>query len=117
MTVPFFLGHFWARSWRLIRVVSDGFFIHNGGALPTLGAFDELCAFFSRSGPPSQRSSWSHGVRSSRLHRRARVCGASTTALMAVPYRRIIVMHLTIIFGGWIVLALGRRHPHCSFSW
>ena len=37
--------------------------------------------------------------------------GASTTALMAVPYRRIIVMHLTIIFGRWIVLALGTPAP------
>lgn len=26
---------------------------------------------------------------------------------MHAPYRRVIVMHLTLIFGGWIVLLMG----------
>jgi hypothetical protein len=33
------------------------------------------------------------------------------TALTAAPYKRIIVMHLTVIIGGWIVLALGTPAP------
>ncbi len=34
---------------------------------------------------------------------------ATTTmnALMKAPYNRIIVMHLTLIFGGWIIMGLG----------
>ena len=31
----------------------------------------------------------------------------SELALMTAPYNRIIVMHLTLIFGGWIVLLIG----------
>jgi hypothetical protein len=30
---------------------------------------------------------------------------------MMAPYRRIIVMHLTIIFGGWLVLLLETPAP------
>ena len=33
--------------------------------------------------------------------------GTSVKALMTAPYNRIVVMHLTLIFGGWIVLLLG----------
>ena len=32
---------------------------------------------------------------------------ASLNALMAQPYRRVIVLHLTVLFGGWVVMLLG----------
>ncbi|HYX80804.1 MAG TPA: DUF6498-containing protein [Gemmatimonadales bacterium] len=32
---------------------------------------------------------------------------ASLTALMGQPYNRIIVLHLTVLFGGWVVMLLG----------
>lgn len=32
--------------------------------------------------------------------------GASVSALMRAPYGRVVVMHLTIIFGGWMVMLL-----------
>ncbi len=32
---------------------------------------------------------------------------ASLNALMSQPYGRVVVLHLTVLFGGWIVLALG----------
>jgi hypothetical protein len=36
---------------------------------------------------------------------------ASLNALMAQPYGRVVVLHLTVLFGGWIVLALGSPLP------
>jgi hypothetical protein len=33
--------------------------------------------------------------------------GATVSGLMTAPYNRIIVMHLTLIFGGWIILLIG----------
>ena len=32
---------------------------------------------------------------------------ASLNALMAQPYGRVIVLHLTVLFGGWVVMLLG----------
>jgi len=32
---------------------------------------------------------------------------ASLNALMGQPYGRVIVLHLTVLFGGWVVMALG----------
>jgi hypothetical protein len=32
---------------------------------------------------------------------------ASLNALMAQPYGRVIVLHLTVLFGGWVVILLG----------
>ena len=32
--------------------------------------------------------------------------GATISGLMVAPYRRVILMQLTLIFGGWLVMAL-----------
>ena len=32
---------------------------------------------------------------------------ASLNALMTQPYGRVFVLHFTVLFGGWIVMALG----------
>src|SRR6266550_4646426 len=32
---------------------------------------------------------------------------ASLNALMAQPYGRVMVLHLTVLFGGWVVMLLG----------
>jgi len=36
---------------------------------------------------------------------------ASLNALMSQPYGRVIVLHLTVLFGGWIVMLLGSPLP------
>ena len=36
---------------------------------------------------------------------------ASLNALMGQPYSRVIVLHLTMLFGGWIVMLLGSPLP------
>jgi hypothetical protein len=37
--------------------------------------------------------------------------GETVNALMTAPYRRIIVLHLTIIFGGWLVMLVDSTAP------
>jgi hypothetical protein len=32
---------------------------------------------------------------------------ASLNALMTQPYGRVVVLHFTVLFGGWLVMALG----------
>ncbi len=36
---------------------------------------------------------------------------ASLNALLTQPYGRVVVLHLTVLFGGWIVMALGSPLP------
>ena len=33
--------------------------------------------------------------------------GASVSGLMTAPYNRVMVMHLTLILGGWVILLIG----------
>ena len=42
---------------------------------------------------------------------RREYAGETISALMIAPYRRIIVMHLTIIFGGGLVMLLDTPAP------
>src|SRR5207247_2921749 len=37
--------------------------------------------------------------------------GATISGLMAAPYRRVTVMQVTLIFGGWLVMALNNPVP------
>ena len=32
---------------------------------------------------------------------------ASLNALMSQPYGRVIILHLTVLFGGWVIMLLG----------
>ena len=36
---------------------------------------------------------------------------ASLNALMMQPYSRVVVLHLTVLFGGWLVMAIGSPLP------
>jgi hypothetical protein len=50
----------------------------------------------------------SHGVSFvTNFLRRREYAGRDPADQMKEPYRRIVVMHITIIFGGWFILALG----------
>jgi len=37
--------------------------------------------------------------------------------LMMQPYARLVVLHLAVLFGGWIVLTLARRSWRSWCSW
>ncbi|MGZ8201829.1 MAG: DUF6498-containing protein [Burkholderiales bacterium] len=110
--VPFFLGHFGGFMAAHFAFVY-GLFIHGGGtALPDVGAFAELREIFLPLWPALVGLLVSHGISffvnfiGEREHE-----GNSMSELMTVPYKRLVVMHVTVILGGWIVLALGTPSP------
>ncbi|MGZ8264294.1 MAG: DUF6498-containing protein [Burkholderiales bacterium] len=110
--VPFFLGHFGGFMAAHFAFVY-GLFIHGGGtALPDVGAFAELREIFLPLWPALVGLLVSHGISffvnfiGEREHE-----GSSMSELMTVPYRRLVVMHVTVILAGWIVLALGTPSP------
>jgi hypothetical protein len=108
VSVPFFLAHFggfMAMHFLFIYM----FFIRGIAASgPEPAALEALRTTFVPLWVPLAALVVSHGVsfRTNFLGRREH---ASTTmnALMTAPYNRIIVMHLTLIVGGWIILGLG----------
>jgi hypothetical protein len=110
--VPFFLGHFGGFMAAHFAFVY-GLFIHGGGtALPDVGAFAELREIFLPLWPALVGLLVSHGISffvnfiGEREHE-----AHSMSELMSVPYKRLVVMHVTVILGGWIVLALGTPSP------
>lgn len=112
VSVPFFLGHFGAFMVAHFAFVY-ALFVHPVGQIPRdAGVYDEVRAIFLPLWPGLAALLVSHGISfvfNFMGHRE--YLGTSTSALMAAPYKRIIVMHLTVIFGGWIVLALGTPAP------
>lgn len=109
--IPFFLGHFGGFMAAHFAFIY-GLFIHRGGGLPDTGALEELSGIFGPLWPALAALVVSHGISFVFNFLRDREYeGSSTSQLMAVPYQRIFVMHITVLLGGWIVLALGTPAP------
>ena len=104
--VPFFIGHFggfMAGHFLLIY----GLFLRNT-SLQAMGPGDALRAMFIPIWGSIAVLFISHGVSfyTNFLGEREYE-GATIKGLMTAPYQRIILMHLTLIFGGWIIMLLG----------
>ncbi len=107
VAVPFFIGHFggfMAGHFLLIY----GLFLRETSVGWTPGAVDALRAIFVPLWVSIAALFISHGISfyanfiGEREYEDATVSG-----LMTAPYNRIIVMHLTLMFGGWIILLTG----------
>jgi len=107
VAAPFFVGHFggfMAGHFLLIyglflRGVRDGW-------APGAGA--ELTAIFVPIWTSIAALFVSHGVSFfTNFIQDREYEGATVSGLMTAPYNRIMVMHLTLIFGGWIILLMG----------
>lgn len=110
--LPFFVGHFGAFMAAHFMLVY-GFFVRGPAAAgPEPGAREALLGIFAPLWPALAALAVSHGVSfaSNFLGRREYV-GASVPAVTTAPYRRIILMQVTIILGGWIVLLLDSPAP------
>jgi hypothetical protein len=105
--VPFFIGHFggfMAAHFLLIY----GLFLRESSVAWAPGAVEALRAIFIPVWLSIAALFVSHGVSFyTNFIGEREYEGATVGGLMTAPYYRIIVMHLTLIFGGWIVLLIG----------
>jgi hypothetical protein len=108
--VPFFVGHF-GGFMAAHFVFVYGFFIRGFDGMDR-GALEGLREIFEPVWPALVALAVSHGISFfvNFLGRREYV-GEAIAPVMMTPYRRILVMHLTIIFGGWLVLLLDTPTP------
>jgi phosphatidylglycerophosphate synthase len=76
------------------------------------GAYEALTRLFTPLWPALLALFLSHGVSfwlnflAQREHQ-----GATISSLMVAPYRRVVLMQFTLIFGGWLVMALNNPMP------
>ena len=107
VAAPFFVGHFGGFMAGHFLLIYSLFL---RGLMPARapGATAELWAIFVPIWTSIAALFISHGVSFvTNFIGQREYEGASVKALMTAPYNRIIVMHLTLIFGGWIVLLIG----------
>ena len=107
VAAPFFVGHFGGFMTGHFLLIYGLFLRGNiGGWTP--GAAAELSAIFVPIWTSIAALFISHGVSFFRNFIGQREYeGASVSGLMTAPYNRVIVMHLTLILGGWIILLMG----------
>jgi len=110
--VPFFVGHF-GGFMAAHFVFLYGFFLRGFASGPAdFGALEGLVEVFAPLWPALAALFVSHGISFALNYVRRREYESETTAtLMMAPYRRIIVMHVTLILGGGLVMVLDTPAP------
>ncbi len=110
--VPFFVGHF-GGFMAVHFMFVYGFFLDGfAGGGPEPGARAALTGLFLPLWPALAALFVSHGVSFAvNFLGQREYAGATVQNLMAAPYKRIVVMHLTIIFGGWLAMLLKTPAP------
>ena len=105
--VPFFIGHFGGFMAGHFMLLYSFFVLGPGSPRLQAGVQEELLRLFDPLWMPLAGFVMSHGVSfvTNFLGRREYKT-ATVKALMTAPYKRIVVMHLTLIFGGWVIMAL-----------
>ncbi len=107
---PFFLGHYGGFMVGHLLFIY-GFMIKgpdHGGVIPMTEVFSDFVSL----SPALLALFISHGVSFSRnFLKRKEFEPMALKQLMVEPYRRIVVMHITIIFGGFLVMMLDNALP------
>jgi hypothetical protein len=106
----FFLAHFGGFMAIHFLFIYELFVIGHTGRAP--GADDALAGVFAPLWPALLALFVSHGVSFvSNFLRRREHAGMTLGALMSAPYNRVVLMQLTLIFGGWILLLIRDPRP------
>ena len=104
--VPFFIGHFGGFMTGHFLLIY-ALFLRNT-EWQAMGAAEGMRAIFTPVWGSIAALFISHGVSFYTNFIGAREYeGATVSGLMTSPYNRVLVMHLTLIFGGWIILLFG----------
>ena len=112
VVAPFFVAHFGAFMAGHFAFIYALFIQGFDKPLATTGALAELAAIFDPLWFALLALAVSHGVSFAvNFIGRREYQGQTVSTLMSAPYRRIIVMHLAIILGAWLVMALGTPAP------
>lgn len=107
VAAPFFIGHFGGFMAGHFLLIYGLFLRGNTGAWAP-GAAAELSAIFNPIWTSIAALFISHGISFyTNFLQQREYDGATVSGLMTAPYSRVMVMHLTLIFGGWIILLIG----------
>jgi len=108
----FFVGHFGGFMSIHFFFIYEMFVrgLHARGPEP--GAYEALTRLFTPLWPALLALFLSHGFSFGlNFIARGEYRGATISSLMVAPYRRVTLMQLTLIFGGWLVMALNNPLP------
>jgi Family of unknown function (DUF6498) len=107
VAAPFFVGHFGGFMTGHFLLIY-AFFLRGSNAWSVPGAAAELESIFTPIWTSIAALFISHGISFyTNFIGEREYEGATVRALMSAPYHRVILMHCTLIFGGWIILLLG----------
>jgi uncharacterized protein DUF6498 len=109
---PFFLAHFGAFMAIHLLFIYDLFVRGLRHAGPEPRALDALAGIFAPLWPALLALAVSHGISFAvNFLGRSEHRGVTVSSLMQAPYRRVMVMQLTLIAGGWLLMAFRTPVP------
>lgn len=111
-TVPFFIGHYGGFMSAHFMFVYFLFIQGGQGGGTSAGVYTVLVEMFGPLWPALLSLFISHGISfwTNFIGNQEHV-GRTTSQQMQEPYKRIMIMHVTIIFGGWFLMLLGTPLP------
>ena len=111
LSVPFFAAHFGGFMAAHFLFIY-GFFLDSSAGDSARGMREALAGMFTPLWPALAALAASHAVSFGvNFVGRHEYSTATTGGLMAAPYRRVMLMHVTVIFGGWLAMLSGSSVP------
>ena len=109
---PFFLGHYGGFMAAHFLFIYQLFVRGIEQSAPEVHAFTALADLFLPLWPALLALVVSHGISFyANFLKHKEYLGRTAAEQMGEPYKRIVVLHVTIIFGGWVILLLGSPLP------
>ena len=109
---PFFLGHYGGFMAAHFLFIYELFVRGIEQGAPEVQAFTALADLFLPLWPALLALAASHGISFyTNFLKHKEYVGRTAAEQMGEPYKRVMVLHVTIIFGGWVILLLGSPVP------
>jgi len=109
---PFFLGHYGGFMAAHFLFIYELFVRGIEQSAPEVQAFTALADLFLPLWPAFLALAASHGISFyANFLKHKEYVGRTAAEQIGEPYKRVMVLHVTIIFGGWVILFLGSPLP------